>query len=263
MATILHTNDLHNHLSEAQAARLAVMRNELGDRGVLLDAGDAVGSGNVTFRPGGEPILERMARIGYDAMTVGNREFHFTDYGFRCKLRRAAFPVLCANVRRTGAERTDQSATRDPGGVPLDGLVVRPFIMQDLACGMRLVVIGLTVPMITERMLARKLSPFVFDSPVRTAALVVPQLRARLCPDVLVALTHIGYRQDLELARTVPGIDVILGGHSHTLLESGEMVGSTLVAQTGSWAHHLGIVTLERSRGSVRSLRISARTVPF
>jgi len=57
--TILHTNDFHNKLSEPQAERLRGLRSAIGDRGLLLDAGDAIGSGNITFRPGGEPFTFR------------------------------------------------------------------------------------------------------------------------------------------------------------------------------------------------------------
>src|SRR5439155_3640467 len=97
--TILHTNDFHNHLTEAQASKLAARRRQLGDSGLLLDAGDAVSSGNITFKPAGEPILDLMSDAGYDAMTVGNREFHFSQAGFCAKVSRARFPILCANVR--------------------------------------------------------------------------------------------------------------------------------------------------------------------
>src|SRR5689334_23789135 len=103
--TILHTNDFHNHLTEAQAEHLRQARQEAGEAVLLLDAGDAIASGNVTFRPGGEPILDLMSDVGYDVMTVGNREFHFSRMGFHAKLSRARFPVLCANVRAAKGER--------------------------------------------------------------------------------------------------------------------------------------------------------------
>src|SRR5437016_10023338 len=99
LAKLLHTNDFHNHLLSAQAARLLALRSELGEGGLLLDAGDAISAGNITYHADGEPILDVMSDCGYDAMTVGNREFHFTAAGFRAKVSKARFPVLCANVR--------------------------------------------------------------------------------------------------------------------------------------------------------------------
>src|SRR5689334_7643924 len=149
--TILHTNDFHNHLSSEQALRLAERRQALRDDGLLLDAGDAISSGNVTYRAGGEPILDLMNKAGYDAMTVGNREFHFTQAGFCAKVGRARFPVLCANVRARDA------STKLP---------VVPSITRSVSGGIRVTVFGLTVPMITERMLVRKVSAYLFDDPL-------------------------------------------------------------------------------------------------
>ena len=81
---ILHTNDFHNHFSPAQAETVRRAKDGLNDV-LLLDAGDAVSAGNVGVRPGGEPILTRMSDAGYDAMTLGNREFHVADALLRCK----------------------------------------------------------------------------------------------------------------------------------------------------------------------------------
>src|SRR5205823_7272454 len=107
LLTLLHTNDHHNRLTEAQVRHLRLLRESVGNSGLLLDAGDAISAGNVTVRPGGEPILTRLAQAGYDAMTVGNREFHFSRPGFCSKLSKATFPVLCANIRPVHAAAPD------------------------------------------------------------------------------------------------------------------------------------------------------------
>jgi 2',3'-cyclic-nucleotide 2'-phosphodiesterase (5'-nucleotidase family) len=225
--TILHTNDFHNHLTDAQAAKLKARRAELGDSGLLLDAGDAISSGNITYKPGGEPILDVMSDTGYDAMTVGNREFHFSQAGFFAKLSRAQFPILCANVR---GSRPGESATKLP---------VVPYIEKKVNDA-RVAIFGLTVPMITERMLSRKVSSYVFDDPLKTADRVVTELRPKC--DVLVCLSHIGLAKDRELAERVPGIDLIIGGHTHAVIETGEMVGETLIVQAGWWGKYLGTI---------------------
>lgn len=229
--TILHTNDFHNHLTEAQAAKLKERRAALDGRGLLLDAGDAISSGNITYKPGGEPILDLMSDAGYDAMTVGNREFHFSQAGFCAKVSRARFPVLCANVRAKGEETK---------------LPVVPTIERKVG-GARVTVFGLTVPMITERMLSRKVSSYVFDDPLKTAESLVPALRPGC--DLLVCLSHIGLAKDRELAARVPGIDLIIGGHTHALLETGERIGDTFVAQAGWWGRYLGTITAELGDG--------------
>ena len=233
-AIIYHTNDFHNHLLPEQAERLRALRADLGSGGLFLDAGDAVSSGNVTYHAGGEPILETMSDIGYDAMTVGNREFHFTRAGFFAKLSKARFPILCANVR-SRSEGTDGS------------LPVVDHIRTVVESGLRITVFGLTVPMITQKMLVRKVSAYVFEDPIRTAGSLVPVLRTEC--DMLICLSHIGIAKDRELAARVNGIDLIIGGHSHVTLPEGERVGETLITQAGWWGRSLGTVTVTMRQG--------------
>ena len=223
---ILHTNDFHNALSDAGAERLREAIAGLGGAPhLLLDAGDAIRSGNVGVNPFGEPILDRMSELGYHAMTMGNREFHFLAGALETKINRARFPVLSANVR-----------ARQKAPLP-----VRPSCDFDVG-GVRVTVLGVTVPMITERMKVAAVSAFVFDDPVTTAAGRVPELRPGC--DLLVALTHIGLREDQRLAQTVPGIDLIVGGHSHVNLPTPERIGDAHIVQAGWHARHYGHVTV-------------------
>lgn len=263
LLTIFHTNDFHNRLNGAQAERLRLLRSS-DENSLLLDAGDASGSGNITFRPGGEPIFDLMNTAGYDAMTVGNRDFHFSYLGFHTKLSRARFPVLCANVRtkrgetgnlveyyrnisadslrnreESGREQTAKRGQFDPPVVP--------FVVRSRPAFGRIVIFGLTVPMITERMVERRVSSYLFDDPAAVAGTLVPRLREIFQPELLVALTHIGVSRDRLLANAVSGIDLIVGGHSHTTLPEGEKVGETLLVQTGSHGKNVGRVVVERT----------------
>lgn len=229
---ILHTNDFHNALTDAGAARLREAIAELGGAPhLLLDAGDAVRAGNTGVSVFGEPILDRMSDTGYHAMTMGNREFHFLRGALHAKIRQARFPVLCANVR-----------ARKPGD---DALPVQPFVSFEIG-DIRVVVFGLTVPMITERMKVAAVSAFLFDDPVATAARLVPELRRDA--DVLIALTHIGLREDERLARSVPGIDLIIGGHSHNKLPEPQIVENTPIVQAGWHAHLYGHVAVDLAK---------------
>lgn len=227
MLTLLHTNDFHNHFTDAQAQHVRQVKAEreaAGDNVLLLDAGDAVSAGNVGVRLSGEPILERMSAAGYDAMTLGNREFHVADTLLRRKIDRAVFPVLCANIRW----REDKGET----------LPVQPFLTKTYRDGLRVGVFGLTVPMVTPRMTARLVSAFVFDPPLEAARRQIAALRSDV--DILVALTHIGLRSDEILAEACPEIDVIVGGHSHAVLPEPKVVGSVPIVQAGWFGHHLG-----------------------
>ncbi len=230
--TILHTNDMHGHLMPDQVTRLRRARAEIGAAGLLLDAGDAVSSGNITFRPGGEPMLERMSRAGYDAMATGNREFHVTALGFRTKVSCAEFPVLCANVRARKA------------GVTVPTLRSHLFEAAGPVC---VGVFGVMVPMVTERMAAAAVSAYVFDDPVGTARDLCAEMRD-LC-DLLVCVSHCGLARDREIAQAAPGIDLIVGGHTHATLPEGERVGETLIVQAGCHAKLLGRVEVGMDAG--------------
>ena len=263
MLQIIHTNDFHNRLTQAAADRLADMKRELvaAGGGLLLDAGDAGGAGNLTFHSGGEPILEQMSRIGYDAMTVGNRDFHLTRSGFRCKLSRATFPILCANVYPTPMLSEADLSTAGYTSERTAELPVYRAIVRETN-GWRIVILGLTVPMITPQMLSRKVSAYVFEPPLRCAQRLVPLLRERYTPDLLIALTHIGFSRDQELASTVPGIDLIIGGHSHTVLTEGMQVENTLIVQAGSHGSHFGHIEIEKSLATnVLTLRSKLETL--
>jgi 2',3'-cyclic-nucleotide 2'-phosphodiesterase (5'-nucleotidase family) len=241
---ILHTNDFHNHLTDSQAAFIRRTKDSLPDS-LLLDAGDAVSAGNVGVRPGGEPILTRMSETGYDAMTLGNREFHVADSLLRLKINKAAFPILCANIRW----REDRG-----GALPLV-----PHIIKTLPDGLRVGVFGLTVPMVTPRMAARVVSAFLFDDPVATARAQIAILRPQV--DVLIALTHIGLREDERLAAACPELDLIIGGHSHVVLTQPSVVAGVPVVQGGWYGHYLGHVALEVGAGQVRL--VSGRLMPL
>ncbi len=263
--TILHTNDFHNRLSSAGADAIERLMGQTGDPKLLMDAGDAGGSSNITFRMAGEPILEEMSRLGYSAMTVGNRDFHVSRPGFRAKLFRARFPILCANIRpnRASSEGTVTDDERPLGcSCAQDEPDLRSYLAPEVG-GWRVLIFGLTVPMVTPRMWERKLSAYIFDPPVRTAARLLPLLRERFRPDLTIGLTHIGIRQDRKLASEVPGIDLIVGGHSHELLHNGERVEHTLIVQAGSHGHHIGIVNVEPPVGAGSRPALSARIEPL
>ena len=226
--TIFHTNDLHGKFRPELAETIIAERAKAGCS-MLVDAGDAVSSGNIYFRPGGEPVMAKMTELGYDAMTMGNREFHFMECGLKSKVRLADFPVLCGNLRA----KNDKTVSS-----------VGESVFFDLS-GLRVGVLGLSVPMIRKGMTAEKLSPFWFEDPIDTAEVLVPVLRKD--SDVLIALTHIGLKRDMELAERVSGIDLIVGGHSHDLLNDLIMVGNTAIAQAGWWGNCFGRVDISLS----------------
>lgn len=219
--TILYTGDLHGKLRPNVAERIKAEKAACG-KCLLFDAGDAVPSGNIYWRPGGEPILARMSEIGYDAMALGNREFHFLQYGFKSKVSLAQFPILSANLRCKGS-------------------LCKPMILPSAileSAGVKVAIFGLTVPMITRQMLVRLVSPYWFEDPVKVSMEIVPILRAKA--DVVIALTHVGIKVDKEIALETQGIDLIIGGHTHIASTEPIVIGNTKILHSGWWGQYLG-----------------------
>ena len=217
---MLFTNDLHGKLSDRGAEWLARLRGERSCT-LLVDSGDAIRTGNIGIPLRPEPVWQRMEVAGYDALTLGNREFHVTEGGLRAKLKGAPMPVLCANmyVRRP----------EEPRLAPHVLLRLGPFTVG---------ILGLSVPMVTPRMVASALSNFLFEDPLASAARFAPALRAKC--DVLIALTHVGLEVDRKLAAAGLGFDLVVGGHSHDLLDQPETVDGVPVVQAGSHGRFVG-----------------------
>ncbi len=237
---ILHTNDLHAHYDSFEpwgepvqggVARLQSAVDEILDEDddvLFLDAGDQF-QGTLFFTVGGAQIVaDVMNELEYDAMCIGNHEFDAGPAELAAFIDEADFPILSAN--------TDTSDDPDLAGAILPYEIFR-IDRRPVA------VIGLTTE---STAYSSSPGPNVrFLNAIDTAQRTVDEL-AEEGVDVIVALTHLGYEQDLELAQSVDGIDIIIGGHSHTLLEpyptlaesaSGEPV---LVATAHEWGKRLG-----------------------
>jgi 5'-nucleotidase len=229
--TILYTTDLHNRLSVDAAQQIRDLKRSL-PQALLLDAGDAVGAGNMWYRAGGEPILRLMTRTGYDAMAMGNRESHPTFRILKEKLRDAHFPILAANltlrrtVPRVVADRIDRELP--------DGLVVGVF--------------GLAPEITPPDSWWGKVTDYVFDDPIKTATGLARKMREEC--DLVVCLAHLGPEYDERLG-AVPGIDVIIAGHAHLEQAEPRRVGDALLVRGGAYGRALGRLDLEVADGKI------------
>jgi len=220
--TILHTNDFHARVDEynrsgarclpadqtagmciAGVARLATVIEEIRaekDNVLLLDAGDQF-QGTLFFTVFGADVLtDTMTALGYDAMAIGNHEFDRGPGELARFIDGVEFPVLGTNIEV------------DVGSV-LDGKILPTAIIT--RSGEPIGLIGLVTPD-TENISSP--GPNVsFTAPITAAQAAVNALTAQGV-NKIIALTHMGYEYDLELAEAVSGIDIIIGGHSHSFL---------------------------------------------
>lgn len=231
--TLIHTNDTHGRYApttRGEPPDVALRLRALLDAhpgALFLDAGDTVSAGNLGFRLGGEPALDTLSQLGCDAMCLGNRETHPRKECFPLKLDRARCPILCANIVAKG-------------NAPLP---VQPHLITPRN-GVAVGIFGVTVPMFTRKQWSQPLCDYWFDDPLKIAQAQVAELRPQV--DVLIALTHIGFRQDQTLAALCPDLDLLIGGHSHTDLDAPHYVGKVPILQARSHGFYAGIARLEQ-----------------
>jgi 2',3'-cyclic-nucleotide 2'-phosphodiesterase (5'-nucleotidase family) len=200
-----------------------------------------VGAGNLGFSPRGEAILRTMAEVGYDAMAMGNRESHPTSLMLAQKLKGATFPVLSANLV---VKRASPPA------------VVRPYVLLE-GGGVRVAVFGLTPQVVRPGSAWARVTDFVWEEPIATAARVAAELRQQA--DLVVCLSHVGYRADGAIAE-IAEIDLVLGGHSHREAVEQES-GQAMVVHAGAYGRFVSRVHLT-GRGEVRAELIELESEP-
>jgi 2',3'-cyclic-nucleotide 2'-phosphodiesterase (5'-nucleotidase family) len=218
---LLHTTDLHDRRT---LFPLIASRGKDADT-LILDSGDALRGSNTLFFSG-EPILDRMRESGYDALAVGNREFHYMRSVAESRVRQAGFPFLCANVR-------------DSRGV-LNSLW-KPFIIRTVG-GARIGIAGVTPPQFSDSSIWAKLTGITFVDLPDTMRDLREGLQGKT--DVNILLSHLGLKEDRRLAESTDLFHIILGGHSHKTLEQPLQVGSTTIVHSGSYGRALGEMKL-------------------
>ncbi len=248
--TILHTNDVHSRIEPfpmdgsrnqgkggvaRRASLIAKIRKE--EKNVLLfDAGDAV-QGTPYFNLfGGQLEMDLMNKLGYDAATFGNHEFDNGLEKLAEMVKRTKFPYISSNY--------DFSQT------PLAGMT-KPYHIFNKG-GIKVGVFGLGIELngLVDPLLSKGV---VYNYPVAVANEMVNRLKNDLGCHLIVCLSHLGYNyrdqenkiSDKILAAQTSGIDLIIGGHTHTFLPEPEHIknltgGITTVNQVGFGGINLG-----------------------
>ena len=243
--TILHTNDLHARLD--QMTRLATLiqheRAQARAEGrpvLLLDAGDSsstkVWESDVTAGRANYAMLEAM---GYDAAVIGNSDLQWGQQSLERLVNAVHFPALAANL--LGAETG--SIPTGLRGYALFNFPANPRPEQSGVgvagrdAFITVAVLGLTTHENTP-------SGFHFLDPAETLRALNPQLQNEGA-HIIMLLSHLGIDADRKLAADAPGVHLILGGHTHTALPQPEIMGGTIIAQTGEFGNALGRVDLD------------------
>jgi 5'-nucleotidase/UDP-sugar diphosphatase len=206
--TIIHTNDWHaNHEpqragdggSARQATVIKRIQSEVKNT-LLLDAGDRF-TGTLLHTPGGQENVPLMNGLNFRAMTLGNHEFDDGDDKLALFIKRLQFPVVSANL--------DVSKSRELREL------VKPYAIVEVA-GERFGIIGLTTA--DTKTNSHPGKEVVFSSDYAAAVQKAADDLEQTGIDKIVVLSHIGLDEDRKLAAKVSKVDLIVGGHSHTVL---------------------------------------------
>lgn len=240
---ILHTNDTHSQIEpytyKADTNVGGFLRREAFIREtreqypnvLLFDAGDfSQGTPYFNFFKGYVEV-KLMNAMGYDAVTLGNHEFDNGCHALGKRLRKAKFPVVCANY-----EFKDKLLRK----------VVKPYVVLECG-GLKVGVFGLLAD------LQPLVSPVVssetrYLDPVASARQCVDALKKEGC-QLIICLSHLGIDEgmmnDFTLAKNVPDIDIIIGGHSHIEMPEPRVIGKTRIYQMTNKGKCVGRISLQ------------------
>lgn len=260
--TILFTNDHHGQLEPMEdgwggvarrAAAIAAVRQEVGPaRVVLVDGGDLFTGGPLSASTKGEADAAAYQAMGYDAIAIGN---HDLDYGIaRLRELRKLYrtPWISANLVQHGGVN-----------------VMRPYVFRN--AGVRIGLVGFSTPETPQLTKRENTRGMVFNSPIQVAHGLRTILKKDA--DIFVAVSHLGLDGDQALAKSATFLHVIVGGHSHTLLEEPVVTlrkdGSPdgpIIVQAGEKGRYLGRLDLtvegdKKSGYRVKSFRY--RLIPL
>ena len=252
---ILHTNDTHSTIEpvskyskvkeaagKAGCVRRATMVKQLSEQNpdiLLFDSGDFSQGSTFYTMYKGDVEVGLMNIMGYDAATIGNHEFDFGLDNLARLARQAKFPIVCSNCDFTGTPCQD---------------VIKKYcvVVRD---GVRIGVFGLT-PKIEGLVMKENIAGVKYIDPIQATKEMVSVLRDKERCDIVVCLSHLGWKlapeyiDDQVLISSTTGIDIVLGGHSHTYMKEMEWVDnaegkSIPVDQNGKHGAFVGKITLK------------------
>jgi 5'-nucleotidase len=245
--TILHMNDTHSHIDPQrsgdykgrggvieQAAYIDSVRCADGKRNVLLvHAGDFSQGTSYFTELGGNIEIDVLNALRFDVVTLGNHEFDNGIEELSRRLKNLEAEVVCANY--------------DFEGTALDGLV-KPYTIIRRG-GKKIGIIGLLTDImeVVDADIARMLT---YQEPSQVVNRLSGYLKEEKDCDMVICLSHLGYGEDKELATSIRNVDIIVGGHSHTLLDDKQTVNDldgeeVIIVQNWKWGLNVGHLSID------------------
>jgi 5'-nucleotidase / UDP-sugar diphosphatase len=236
---ILHTNDMHAKIDNfAKLSYLTDSLKKTHSHVYLVSAGD-----NFTGNPvvdmvadKGYPMIDLMNKCQFDVSEIGNHEFDLGMEFLGKRMNQAKFPFICCNVDASG------TILEQP----------KPYVVFDVNENLKLVVLGIIE--LGENGIPdshpSKMTGLKFTDGISTA---MKYSDLKKDNTVFVGLTHLGVLDDVRLAKAMPQLDLIIGGHSHTLIDTAMIVNGVMITQAGSGLKYVGKATLIVENGHIVS----------
>ncbi|NLN49594.1 MAG: bifunctional metallophosphatase/5'-nucleotidase [Clostridiales bacterium] len=251
VVTIVHTNDTHSRVDAGIGfAKVATKIKEIKDSNpntLVIDAGDTLHGQTFATISKGESIIKLMNAIGYDVMTPGNHDFNYGQERLLELAGQANFPIITANL------------------IKKDGTTaMEPYVIKEVG-GLKIGIFGLSTPETAYKTNPLNVEGLTFASPVDISQKMVAELKEKGV-NTIIALVHLGIDKESTdtsyLVRDkVDGIDLIIDGHSHTLLGDIDNAGKeTIIVSTGEYNNNLGIVNLKFEDGQLKAIEPSLFT---
>ncbi|WAA09942.1 bifunctional metallophosphatase/5'-nucleotidase [Fervidibacillus albus] len=231
---IYHTNDLHSHFQkwpriQAEVLRRREMHENRGETMFLFDIGDHIDRFHpFTEATRGKGNVDLLNDSKYDAVTIGNNEgITLSKEELMSLYGGAKFDCIVANIFNEDGTRPDWA---------------EPFKIYETHNRTKIGVIGVTIPYTNFYGPLRWKATDPFETLKHWIPIVANEV------DILIVLSHLGLSDDERIANEFPVVDVVLGAHTHHVLEKGKEMNRSLLACTGKYGDHLGIVKLTYDR---------------
>lgn len=228
---IYHTNDLHSHFENWPSIRAFLnerkhWHEEAGDVCLILDIGDHVDRSHpYTEGTAGKGNVDLLNEANYDAITIGNNEgITFSKEELDELYMQADFKVIVANLFDAKGERPAWA---------------KPHHIMETKEGLKIGLVAATA----------EFTPFYerlgWQVTGGKEAVYQAVKEVREETDLIICLSHLGIHEDELLAQNCPGLDIILGAHTHHILHEGKIIGETLMGAAGKFGQYIGHITVD------------------
>lgn len=218
---IYHTTDLHNRRKAFSSFKTFGKKS---NNVLILDSGDAIlGSSTVFINK--ETILDDMKNYGYDAIAVGNREFHYFRNVFEGRARQVDIPFISANLHDLKNED-----------------FIKPFIIKEVE-ELKIGITGITPIQYSKRSFLKKITSFEFLDYKQSLENVFKIMEKKV--DLIIVLAHLEFKKIEVMAKQFKESLIFLGGHDHRILFKPVKVNNSYLFYSGCYGSHITKINLK------------------